>query len=567
MSGKREERKAMDRFKTKLSVVATMLVGLTVWLAPGTASAASPTPTPFNCDATALSLTLLTLSPITLGSANAGATQCQNEDGTLLTIPASAGLPLTAGVLVAKTGVSTDGQTATAVGGVTGLGVGLGGSVLSQITGPISQDLTGSEAPITLDSGIIPTLLAGLGLGNSVPTVTQGDLGTALSEILDSALSQVLNGSIAGIGVADSIATTKCVAGKPVLSGMSELAGLQVLGQNIPLDPVVNQALNLLNTEQLDQLNLATTINSLLTNLETSLGLQALSTGPLGPTVTQLETALDNLLNSTVQPLLTNLLTAAQPLINSIIDITVQPDVQTKTATQLTQTALHLNVTLLGQSIVDLTLGQARVSNNSVQCVSPVVQQELACTTRKLTLIDVLQHGNQTYVTGAAQPSLIGKKVGIFFTHTGKEVGTATVEKSGRFHTLVPLPPANLRMSNSARYYAKYGQQKTLKLKFSRRMHVTKLTAKGGQVTISGTVTQPLLNPVRKIVIQRRISCTKTVNVKTIAGNNSGTFSATLPAPPGSQAGVYRAMTFVRQNTHSTKPFPTFTLPGYVELG
>jgi hypothetical protein len=565
MSGKREERKAMDRFKTKLSVVATMLVGLTVWLAPGTASAA--TPTPFNCDATALSLTLLTLSPITLGTANAGSTTCQNEDGTLLTIPASAGLPLTAGVLVAKTGVSTDGQTATAVGGVTGLGVGLGGSVLSQITGPISQDLTGSQSPITLSNPLISQLLTSLGLGGSTPTLTQGDLATGLSQLLDSVLSQVLNGSIAGIGVADSIATTKCVSGKPVLSGMSELAGLQVLGNNIPLDPVVNQALNLLNTQQLDQVNLASTLTSLLTNLETSLGLQTLATGPLGSTVSQLETALSNLLNTTVQPLLTNLLTAAQPLINSIIDITVQPDVQTVANGQLTQTALHLNVTLLGQSILDLTVGQARVSNDSVQCVSPVTVASLQCTTRKLTLIDVLQRGNQTYVTGAAQSTLIGKKIGIYATSTGKQVGTATVAKSGLFHTYVPLPPLSIRYTNSARYFAKYGQETSLRLKFSRRMHILSLTSSGGKVHLSGEVSQPLTQPVSKIVIQRRISCTKTVNVLTITGKGTGKFSASLANPPATQAGVYRAETFVTQNSHSTKKFPTFTLPGYVQIG
>jgi hypothetical protein len=555
----------MDRFKRKLSVVATMLVGLTVWLAPGTASAATA-PT-FNCDATALSLTLLSLSPITLGTANSGSTTCQNEDGTLLTIPASAGLPLTAGVLVAKTAVSSDGQTATAVGGVTGLGVGLGGSALAGITGQISQTLTGSQTPITLSNPLITQLLTSLGLGGSTPTLTQGDLATGLTQLLQSVLSQVLDGSIAGVGVADSIATTKCVSGKPVLSGMSQLAGLQVLGSNIPLDPVVNQALNLLNTQQLDQVNLASTLTSLLTNLETSLGLQSLATGPLGPTVTQLETALSNLLNTTVQPLLTNLLTAAQPLINSLIEITVQPDLQVKTSTTLSQTALHLNVTLLGQSILDLTLGQARVSNDSVQCVSPVTVASLQCTTRKLTLIDVLQRGNQTYVTGAAQSTLIGKKVGIYATSSGKKVGTATVAKSGLFHTYVPLPPIGIRYTNSARFYAKIGQQTSLRLKFSRRMHILGLSSSGGKVKISGEVSQPLTQPISKIVIQRRISCTKTVNVKTITGNGSGKFSASLAAPPKTQAGVYRAETFVRQNTHSTKPFPTFTLPGYVQIG
>jgi len=544
-----------------------MCVGLTVWLTPGTASAASPAPTPFNCDATALSLTLLTFKPITLGTANAGAPQCQTIDGTLLTIPASAGLPLTAGVLIAKTELSSDSQTATAVGGVTGLGVGLGGSVLSQITAPIAQALTGSSKPVTLSNPLIVQLLTGLGLGASTPTLTQGDLSTALSQILNSALSQILNGSIAGIGVADAIAQTKCVSGKPVLSGKSQIAGLQVLGQNIPLDPVVNQALNLLNTGQLSKINLANTINDLLTNLETALGLQALQNGPLASTVTQLEQALYNLLNTTVQPLLTNLLNAAQPLINQIIEITVQPNVQIKTATQLTQTALHLNVTLLGQSIVDLTVGQGRVSNSSVQCVSPVTVASLQCTTRKLTLIDVLQHGNHTYVTGAAQSTLIGKRIGIYFTNTGKQVGSATVLKSGLFHTNVALPPANLRYSNSARYYAKYGQQTSLRLKFSRRMHILGLSSSGGMVHIRGTVTHPLTNPISKIVIQRRISCTKTVNVKTLTGVSSGSFSASLANPPKGQAGVYRAMTFVYQNPHSSKRFPTFTLPGYVSIG
>jgi len=567
MSGKREERKAMDRFKTKLSLVATMVVGLTVGLAPGTASAASPAPTPFNCDATALSLTLLTLQPITLGTANAGATKCQTLDGTLLTIPATAGLPLTAGVLIAKTELSSDSQTATAVGGVTGLGVGLGGSVLSQITAPIAQALTGSQQPVTLSNPLIVELLTGLGLGGSTPTLTQGDLSTALSHILNSALSQVLNGSIAGIGVADAIAQTKCVSGRPVLSGKSQIAGLQILGQNYPLDPAVNQVLNLLNTDQLSKINLASTINDLLTNLENALGLTALQNGPLAATVTQLEQALYNLLNTSVQPLLTNLLNAAQPLINAVVRVTVEPNVQLRTATQLTQTALHVNVTLLGQSILDLTVGQGRVSNNSVECVSPVTVASLQCTTRKLTLIDVLQHGDHTYVTGAAQSTLIGKKIGIYFTNTGKLVGSATVLKSGLFHTNVPLPPANVRFSNSARYYAKYGQQSSLRLKFSRRMHLLRLSSTGGQVHISGMVSQPLTRPVSKIVIQRRISCTKTVNVKTLTGVGSGRFSASLANPPKGQAGVYRAMTFVYQNTHSSKRFPTFTLPGYVSIG
>jgi hypothetical protein len=71
---------------------------------------------------------------------------------------------------------------------------------------------------------------------------------------------------------------------------------------------------------------------------------------------------------------------------------------------------------------------------------------------------------------------------------------------------------------------------------------------------------------VSRIVIQRRISCTKTVTVKTISGTASGHFSTTVDAPPAGQVGVYRATSFVRQNPRSHKPFATFTLPRYVDI-
>jgi hypothetical protein len=558
-----------SRAGAKVVTLLVVVAGLTGAIVPATASAADDSV--FNCDALALRATLLTLTPIVLGTANAGAANCNSVDGTVLTIPASAGLPLTAGVLVATTGVNP-GVRAASVGAVTGLGVGLGGSVLSQITGPISQALTGSSGPITLNDSLVQTLLTSLGLSGSTPTLTQGDLAHGLQLILNSLLSNVLNGSIVGIGVAGATASTTCVNGAPVLKGSSQIAGLNVLGQNVPLDGVANQALNLLNTGQLQNLNLADTVNELVANLETALGLPTIAQNDPGlvGTVNQLVAELTSLVNQTVQPLLTSLLQAAQPLIDQVIHITVQPNTQTIANGQLTQTALHINVTLLNNPLLDLIVGRARVSNASAGCGTNTQVPSL-CTTRRLVLLDTFQQGNHAFLAGAAADAkFVGRSVAIYYDPSGnggKVVAHAKVGANGLFQTTAPLPPLSQRFTNQARFYASALGEKSLRLKFYRRMHVTGISSSGGKVHISGRVDPPLSSPVSRIVIQRRISCTKVVNVTTIAGTASGSFSATLAAPPSGQVGVYRATTFVRATAHNPKRFPTFTLPRYVDIG
>ncbi|MGI8801761.1 MAG: hypothetical protein ACR2KV_06250 [Solirubrobacteraceae bacterium] len=543
-----------------------LVAGCGALLAPASASADDLT---FNCDALALRAQLLTLTPIVLGTANAGATTCTTVDGTVLTIPPSAMLPLTGSVLEAKTAISADAKKASSIAAVTGLGVGLGGSFLGQITGPISQAVTGSAGPITLSSPLLPALLAALGLGPGTPTITQGDLAGGLQQILNSVLSNVLNGSIAGVGAAAATASSTCVNGAPVLKGASQILGLNVLGQNIGTDPVTNQLLNLLNTQQLQNLNLKTLVDQLVANLEISLGVPTNSTDATTiAAVNSLVHELTSILDTAAQPLLTSILTAVQPLIDQVIRITVEPNKQVIANGQLTQTALHVNVTLLNQPLLDLVVGRARVSNNSINC-TPTQELQL-CTTRKLTLLDVFQQGNHAYLAGAAaDKKFIGKTIPIYFDPTGtggKVVASAKVDSHGLFHTTAPLPPIGIRFTNAARFYAKALGQTSLRLKFYRRMHVTTLTSSGGKVHISGTLDPPLTTPVSKIVIQRRISCTRTVNVMTIAGTASGRFSATLAAPPAGQVGVYRAMSYVRQNPRSHKPFPTFTLPRYVDI-
>ncbi len=556
------------RLRSKLLVALTLAASLSVLLVPASANAADDGT--FNCDALALRLQLLGSAPgVVLGTANAGAPTCSNVDGTLLSLPANLGLPLTGGILVADTAVTpappAPATVAASTAALTGLGVGLANTALGPALAQVSQSLTGVPGPISLNNSIVQQLLISLGLAPSTPTLTSGDILTGIQQLLNSVLSNALAGSIAGIGAAGASATATCVNNAPVLKGISQFLGLTVLGQNISTDPVTNQVLNLLNTGNLQNLSVANLVTDLVANLETALGVPTNSTDPtvIG-LVNSLVQQLTGLINAAVQPALTSLLTAVQQLVNSIVRITVEPNLQTILNGQLTQTALHLNVTLLGAPLLDLVVGRARVSNTSINCGPPV------CTTRKLVLLDVFQQGNHAFLAGAAaDKKFVGKTIPIYYDPTGsggKVVATAKVDANGLFQTTAPLPPLSQRFTDKARYYAKAEGDTSLRLKFFRRMHVTTLTSSGGKVQISGTLAPPLTNPARSIVIQRRISCTRTVNVLTIAGNKSGHFSATLDAPPSGQVGVYRAMSYVRQNTRSTKPFPTFTLPRYVNI-
>jgi hypothetical protein len=196
----------------------------------------------------------------------------------------------------------------------------------------------------------------------------------------------------------------------------------------------------------------------------------------------------------------------------------------------------------------------------------PPPPAQLACTTRKLALIDVLERNGYARLYGAADRRFIGKRVSIVASWSGKTVARPTVGKDGTFLAKGKLPPMAVRHSNRARYQAKIGEERSLRLKLFRRMLVTQLSSKSGKVTIKGRVVLPLGTPVQKITIKRRVSCTKNVVVKSLRPDSKGRFSITLGGPPSGQAAVYRLATKVRKNMHNRKLFPTFTLPRAVAL-
>jgi hypothetical protein len=186
--------------------------------------------------------------------------------------------------------------------------------------------------------------------------------------------------------------------------------------------------------------------------------------------------------------------------------------------------------------------------------------------TRQLALIDVLERNGYARLYGAADGRFIGKRVNIVGSWNGRTAATATVAKDGTFLAKGKLPPLALRRGNRARYQAKIGTERSLRLKLFRRMLVTQLSSRSGKVTIKGRVVLPLGQPIQKITIKRRVSCTKNVVVKSLRPDSKGRFSITLGGPPSGQAAVYRLATKVRKNQHNRKLFPTFTLPRAVAL-
>ncbi len=157
----------------------------------------------------------------------------------------------------------------------------------------------------------------------------------------------------------------------------------------------------------------------------------------------------------------------------------------------------------------------------------------------------------------------------IVFTGTGRVVGRAQVRRDGSFRTTAPMPSRKVRSTDRARYQARVGGERSLRLKLQRRMQVLSLTARGRQVTVVGRVVKPLATPVRRIEVRRRVSCSRWQVVKRIRPSKSGRFRTTIAGPPSQLAATYRFATRVRASARgdSKKTFETFTLPRFVDLG
>jgi hypothetical protein len=257
---------------------------------------------------------------------------------------------------------------------------------------------------------------------------------------------------------------------------------------------------------------------------------------------------------------------AALPAIRipaTIAQLKVSAPEQTVVGGDLTQRALHATLTLAGQPILDVVAGEAKAGRTGAcppvddgpteaqgtdtpapapaaaarRAAAPVgslsaSDQLLACTDRKLVMLDVLPSGSKVKIKGAADRGLVGRSVRIRLRATGRVVATAKVGKDGFFTTTAALPSRAIRSSNAARHRAELGKAVSLPLKLHRRMTLTRLTATGGSVTLAGRVELPLSDPVDPIRLVRRVSCHKTVLVKSFRPAADGTFAVKVAALP-----------------------------------
>jgi hypothetical protein len=495
---------------------------------PATASAQG-----FGCAASAVRGTVLGVTAIEPAVANGGATNCRAvaATGNSLNLPA----PLQATTVAAATFAGgpaerVDQQVAGAAGAVGDLRVPLPGLPLQL------PDISGAAAAVPAGLPALPLPLPELPLPIAVPDVGTVDLRPALVGLLPQLRLPKID--LLRLQAATAQATARCVDGRPALDGVSQVSGLNVLGQELPVGEAVERAVTLIDSSSIDP-----------------------STADLTKVVLPSGVALTDSVRAALQSALDALPPIQIPA--TLAQVKVTPGQRSGGADTLLQQALRLEVSVLGRQLADLVIGEAAVSAVGVDC-SPAAAANAArleCTKRRLVLADVVERGDRVRLVGAADRSLAGRRVRIVFTGTRETVAKAVGRSGGGFATTSRLPRRSLRGTNRERFQAVLGRERSFDLKLRRRMLVSRTTSARGKVTIAGRVVRPLARPARAIEVRRRVSCNRWALVKRVRPDRRGRFRVTVAAPPGQLAGVYRLATRVRKTTRNPKTYETFTLP------
>jgi uncharacterized repeat protein (TIGR01451 family) len=200
---------------------------------------------------------------------------------------------------------------------------------------------------------------------------------------------------------------------------------------------------------------------------------------------------------------------------------------------------------------------------NSEASIAPLAQ----CARGDLRLTNVYGRGRRTVLRGVAGPNSVGAKVGLYAL-TGKRVATATVRGDLSFSTTAALPARAIRNTNSARFQARLGRERSARLKFARRMTGTVARRLNPvRVQIGGRVTGPLARPVATVLVRASSRCPRrtfggTVVARGIRVAPSGRWAARITLPPSLRGTrvFLRAETRVRRTTRNPKRFRTFSL-------
>jgi hypothetical protein len=505
-----------------VSLVAGSLVALT---------ASSAQAADFSCDASALRIQLGNQTIVEPLTANRGGATCQAVKNEL---PLNIG-PI-AGSLLAQTSLPSVSE-AVSQAGLPKLTVGAG--LLAGLHLPTL------DAIDSIPSTTVAIPVAGQLLG--LPSSITIDVRPAVKALVNGALNSPL------LEVDGSFATARasCVDSKAVLSGESQLLGLSVLGQKLPLDAIVQQAVNVYDGQTID-----------LSKLD-------LSQIVLPPGLSFTDPLLGTILQGAVKTVLSSMPPITLPA--SVLQVALSKSSQELTADSLTQRGLQLKISLLGQNLITALVGEARMSASSISCAKQAVLHEkvqkaaLQCTSRRLTLLNVLDRGDHVALLGAADRRLAGKRIAIYSKADHRVVARPRVSKTGLFHASAPLPPARDRYTNTARYMAVHGKDRSLNLKLHRRMYFTSVRFVHGKVQLRGVVTQPRLSGA-VILLRQRVTCHKQIVVARLHPDAKGRFRVVVKPRGGRDIGVYRATTMVAFPDPSAPDFRTYTLPGLVSF-
>ena len=491
---------------TRRLLPASLLFALLLLCAPGSAAAA-----PWTCEASTLRGTLGPAPAIEPVTANQGAAECitQSAGGAL-----PAGLPLstTGSLLYARTRADGDasrpaGQRVTAESGLADLRV------------PLLPGLPGLPVPA-------PPVVTVPGFGSI-------DLGPAVAALT------APQGDLLALRGMSARVTGQCSGGLPSLTGSSSVASLSVLGLNFATDRASSRTV---------------TIDS-----------RSIDPSTLDPTVVAPPGVDLAVFRAALQPVLDSLPDIAIP--GALASVRVTPAVQVRRGDTLTQRALAVQVSIAGQSVIDLVGGEATVGGADVGCGAAVAVQALRCTKRRLVLIDVLRRRGRVRLLGAADRTLAGRRVSIYYTDTNRRVARPRVGKGGLFRATAPLPPAAVRNTDRARYQARLAGERSLNLKLRRRLLITSTKPKGRAVVMAGRITLPLGKSLQQVVVTRRVSCGGVKVVKRFKPRRNGRFRVTLQGATTRQVATFRFRTKVRFRLGNPRLFHTFTLPQYVDIG
>jgi hypothetical protein len=497
------------------------------------AAAAAPTARAagFGCTASAVKAGVLGLSaePVRAGSADGCATDAKALEAL--------GAPL-AGAASARTGV--DGDRAGAATTLTGLKLGS----LTALTGQLPQ--------IALPQGIgaLPVPLPAAGQLLGLPSLLTVDATQAAQQLVSQ--RSLPNVAMMAADLVQTGVSAACTAGRPVFDSLANVLGLSALGRALPADRPVDTAVPLVDAQTVD----FSMLDLDAVKLPGGLSLANPVTGAI----------LRDALASAVAALPTVSVPAA------IGRVVVEPAQRDESAGALHQIGPRVRVEALGRELADVTLGDTLVSAlcdapavaaAAAPDVSPATELALSCANADVVLTDVVEKDGKVKLVGVAAGRFVGQTIDLVLTHTGKSVAQAVVQPDGYFRARAPLPSNDIRWGNEARYQAVVENERSLALKLHRRMRISRMKPQSGFITITGRIYGDRAND--PVVISRKESCTKDVQVTTVKPGRDGRWRVTLPVPEGLEAATYRATTQVRRGDNP-KRFRTFTLPGHVAL-